>query len=692
MGMGIVKTHHSAHHIWYLLPFLLLGLAIYSNTLEVPFYFDDLSNIVENTHIRLSRFTVEGLKEAAFQGLSSSRPVANISFALNYLVHGYDKEGYHIVNIFVHILSGIFLYLFIRRTLCLSSFGSAKISNPSIIAFCGAVIWFVHPVHTQSVTYVVQRMNSLASMFYILSFLLYVHGRLKERSRSKWAWFLGAAFVGMLSAGSKQIAVTLPFFILLYEWYFFHDLKKAWARKFVAYLIGPIVVLATLAYFYIGVNPLRILFSTSGDVEFSAVERLLTQFRVVIYYISLLFYPHPSRLNLDYDFIASRSLIDPITTFFSLMAVIGLFGLALYLAKRDRLMSFCILWFLGNLVLESFVAGLEMVYEHRTYLPSMLIFLPIVLLGYKYWKRKKLALVAVAIIVVVFSMWTYERNNIWLDPIAFWRSCAEKSIQKARPCLNLASALASRGRVDEAIPHYEEALRRRPGYEHAHIGLGSALVRKGRLDEALSHYLEALRIRPEHAMVHYGLGVVYSRRGDFDEAIVHYGKAVQIRPDHVKALNGLGVALAKQGRLDEAISYYRKALRVDPEHEKARRNLRNILMMSERSGQTDVNRISAEAGESGGVKALNARGETHYNLGVVLVRLNRLDEARDHYLQAIRLRPEYVEAHNNVGIVFGRQGQLDKAVEHFTKALRVNPDFAEARKNLQRAQSLRGQQ
>jgi protein O-mannosyl-transferase len=392
----------------------------------------------------------------------------------------------------------------------------------------------------------------------------------------RWAWYAGAFGVGVLSAGTKQIAATLPFFVLLYEWYFFRGLERVWAKRFFLYLIGPVIALVILSVLYTGLNPFQKLLSTSVDVDYSVVERFLTQFRVVFHYISLLVYPHPSRLNLDYDFLVSQSLFQPVSTFFSVMGVIGLSGLAIFLAKRHRLASFCILWFLGNLVIESFVASLEMVYEHRTYLPSMFVFTPVVVTVYRYGKYKTAALAAAAIIVTVFSVWTYERNRVWSDPVALWRGCAEKSTKKARPFLNLASALASRGRVDKAIPYYREAIRRRPDYEHAHIGLGSALIHKGRLDEALDHYLEALRIRPEHAMVHYGLGVVNARRGELGNAVRHYKKALALKADYAKAMNGLGVVAAKQGRWNNAVRHFKKGLRIKPDFSRARKNLQRM--------------------------------------------------------------------------------------------------------------------
>ena len=227
----------AAKSVTIVLLFTLLGAGIYSNTLKVPFIFDDV-HIYENPHIRIT--TLSDIGKAGFNSssfkTSSLRPVAYISFALNYYFHQYNLVGYHVVNIIIHILTGIFLYFFIKTTLIISIPQSANRSNsesldPSFIAFGAALVWLVHPVHTQSVTYIIQRMNSMAAMLYILSFFLYIKGRLAKNGNKSWLWFAGSAVAWLLSLCCKQISATLPFFIFLYEWYFFQDLSRDWFNR-----------------------------------------------------------------------------------------------------------------------------------------------------------------------------------------------------------------------------------------------------------------------------------------------------------------------------------------------------------------------------------------------------------------------------------------------------------------------------
>ncbi len=238
-----------------------------------------------------------------------------------------------------------------------------------------------------------------------------------------------------------------------------------------------------------------------------------------IFYITLLIFPHPSRLNLDHDFSISHSLVDPVTTMLSIGAIVGLIGLAIYMAKKERLLSFCILWFLGNLVIESSVIGLEIIFEHRTYLPSMLLGLMGVTLAYRHIRRKRIWIGVLCAVVMLFSFWTYERNKVWRSEITLWKDSVAKSPLKARPHNNLGVALANQKRFKEAMGHFDEALRIKPDYADVHNNVGAALARAGKVDEAISAYSEALRLKPEDADANSNMGVALISQGKLKEAI-----------------------------------------------------------------------------------------------------------------------------------------------------------------------------
>lgn len=629
-----------------LLFFAVIIFLLYSNTLGSPFLFDDVPNIEENHSIRLTKLTLGGIAEAGFKSVSSSRPVANISFALNYYFHQYDVTGYHVVNILIHIITGILVYFFIQATLRIPIL-RARYGHYKWMPLFSAVIWLVHPVQTQSVSYIVQRMNSMAALFYVLSFYLYVKARVAEGNRKKWMLFAGCIISGILALGCKEIAATLPLFIFLYEWYFFQDMKRAWLKRYVFYWGGMLILLGVIGLIYLGGHPFERIMSSYQTRDFTMAERVLTEFRVVIYYMSLLIFPHPSRLNLEHDFTVSHSLIDPLTTLCSLVAIIGLTVLAGYIAKKERLVSFCMLWFLGNLVIESSVFGLEILFEHRMYLPSMLFILMAVALAYRYIKIQWLRAGLLCIMVTVFSFWTYSRNTVWSDDVALWKDCVKKSPKKARPYNNLGNALISRGKHHEAITNYSKAVQVDPDYAEAHYNLGIALSGQGKYQEAMNHYFEAVRISPDHAEAHYNLGNALTHQARNKEAIRHYSEAARIKPDYLKAHNNLGNALASQGNVKEAVEHYFEVLRIDPDY-----------------------------------------ADAHYNLGNALIRQGKLNKAMEHYYKALKSKPDFAEVHNNLGIILQKQGKLKEAVSHYSEAVRIKPGYEDAHQNLKRASEL----
>ena len=300
------------------------------------------------------------------------------------------------------------------------------------------------------------------------------------------------------------------------------------------------------------------------------LERVLTQLRVIILYINLLFYPHPSRLNVDHDLPISSSLFSPFTTFLSLLFIIGLLILAIFLMRRNRLVSYALFWFFGNLVIESSIIPLVLVFEHRLYLPSMGPIILIVGLCVRMPKieLKKWGTAVIVSLILLFSYWTYERTFVWRGPVSLWLDAAKKSPHKTRPLFKLGDFYVKKGWLDEAIAKYEQVLNINPNYAEAHNNLGVAYYKKGRLDEAISEHKQALTIHPDYAMFYKNLGLAYVKKGKLDEAISEFKKALAINPNYARAHFGLGVAYHNKGNYQLAIAHCDKAIKlgysVDP--------------------------------------------------------------------------------------------------------------------------------
>jgi tetratricopeptide (TPR) repeat protein len=552
----------------------VLVIFAYMGALTGPFVFDDEHNITENRRIRITRLDSDGLYAAAFQSPLPNRPVANLSFALNFYFNGYNVVGYRIINILIHVINGFLLFGLARATLQTPALEGSG-AKSAYVAAAAALLWMLHPLHTQSVAYVVQRMTSLAVLFYLLAMLGYVRGRLLPASdRRRIFLFAGGGIAGLLALGSKEIAATLPAFIFLYEWYFFQGLRPDWLRRNLPGLAAVGILTLAIALLYLGArSPVAKILDPYSDGGMSAGQRLLTQLRVVCFYISLMFWPAPSRLNLDHDFPFSLSLLEPTATLPALLALVGLLAIAVFIARRDALSSYAILWFLGNLVIESSVIRLETVFEHRTYLPSVMPLVALTTLLFRALRRKWAAAALLALVALCWTGWTWQRSQVWGDALLLWQDCVNKSPRKARPYNNLGSALAGLGRLPEAAAHFRKAIELKPNYGDARYNLGFALVRLGRLEDGTQQLEEAVRLEPENFMALNNLGVAYLLQQNYPEATRHLQKAVELDSTYETARNNLAVALKHQGDLKGAIHHLEEAVRINPNYAEAFNNL-----------------------------------------------------------------------------------------------------------------------
>jgi len=366
------KRQSSLRHLIAIALIAGVALVAYSNTFHVPFHFDDRPNIVENPNVQFTVLTWDRLERLIKNTYKVTiRVFSYFTFALNYYFGGFNVFGYHLVNFFIHIASGIFLYWFLMLTFNLPSLKEKYGPISYKVALFSSLIFISHPIQTQSVTYIVQRMASMAGMFYLLSFILYIKGRLST-GVPRVFYFGGTVLSYLLGVFSKENVAILPLFIVLYEFYFFQNFDLSPRGKRILFaLIGSLLVLGAFGFVLWGKRYIDLTIEGFQDRPFTMLERVLTQPRVVLYYVTLLVFPHPSRFNLDYDFPISKTLLNPPTTLISILIIAGLIGYSIWTAKKRPVLSFCILWYFGNLVIESSIFPLEMVYEHRLYLPAV---------------------------------------------------------------------------------------------------------------------------------------------------------------------------------------------------------------------------------------------------------------------------------------------------------------------------------
>ncbi len=496
-------------------------LAAYGNSFRAPFTFDDLDNFVNRSSMKWTALSLANLERTTRDNLHRNRVLPNISFGLNYYFGRGDVRGYHLVNVVIHIANALLLYALFIRLLSLNNTLSLPGPPVSEVAFFAALIWALHPLQTNGVTYLVQRMTSMAALFYLASLLAYLAARTSPGGPGRRLVLFATAFsCGILALLSKETSVLLPFMILACELFFLRRAEGGAGRgRLVTGLVLALFLLGLAAWLYTGPDLVEHLRRVYEQREFTLVERLLTQSRVIFYYLGLIVLPLPSRLNLNHDFPLSRALTDPPQTLLALAGILLLCVLIVGLYRNHRLWSFALLWFLANLLLESTVIPLEIIYEHRLYLPAVMLFVAATATLYRLWRgRQTMLRLGLLFCAVLLAVGTWQRNTVWADNITFWQDVARKSPRLTRPYEHLSSAYLDAKRDREAYDICAAALRHQVSSVHIYNNWGKAAVNLGRVDEGVRLLEVAVRLDPSNGESHYNLGVAYGMQGRSREA------------------------------------------------------------------------------------------------------------------------------------------------------------------------------
>jgi len=673
MSKGGISTSTNALFKYPLvfLTFSLVGLLLYGHTLQVPFYLDDFINIRDRL-CAINSLSPGEFVNATFESFAPRRPLANLSFAMNYYFHGLSLPGYHLVNIVIHVINGILLYLFVLKTITLPGLRH-KCRHPVWAAVLASLLWFVNPVQIQSVTYIVQRMNSMATLFFLCSFLSYVYGRLARKTQARIALLALCALCWVFSMASKEIALTLPGLIFVYEWLFFQDLARAWIKKSAIYVVIGLTGVLTAVYLVYHYTPLSFFTSIFQPRPYTALERFLTEGRVILFYISLLAYPHPGRLNLNHDMAISRSLLDPFTTLLSFAALFVLLVFTILTAKRYRIVAFCMIWFFANVAIEALAAGTEPIFEHRAYLPSMLFFVPFVWVAFRGINKPKIIVPVITALIIVLSFWTYQRNALWMDPVAFWEDAVRKSPYHFRSHANLGMSYLQAKAYDSALKPLQKALTLNPPYPaEIYTNLGLLYLEIGKQDQARQNLERAVSLNPNNFVGLDFLGTLYRKQKSHSEAIRYYRRATTINPKYAPSYYNLGTLYSEMGDTDNAVKTLTQALALRP-------------MWSE--AYSTLGLVRAEKGcfdhaEAALLKAVSINAKDHealFNLAKVYDLTGRYEMAAKTYETLIGISPKDVEAMHNLGIIYLNQlKNIEKATFYFKKALATDPEYDNA--------------
>jgi len=653
-GTNVLKKHY---FLFESIPIKLIFIALlvlisYFPALRSGYIWDD-NALTENLVIR----TNDGLLKIWFSPseiLQESHywPLTYTTFWIEYRFWGLNPFGYHLVNVLIHILNAILLFLILR-----------KLSVP--VAWLASAIFALHPVHIESVAWVIERKDVLSGMFYLLSFLMFIH----FNENKKWGIYALSLLFFICAMLSKSITVSLPLALLLYLYWKSDKIKKSDLLQLIPFLIIAII----LAFF-------DVRFAQQAEdlkLPFSFIDRILIATRAVWFYAWKVLLPInliPIYPRWEIDARAIWQYLFPlllIATFILLWLKRKQFGKApLVLVLYFVVTLGPILGFFDySYMLHSYVA------DRFQYLASIGLIilvssfiLKIFRILYNYQKR--ILYIIIGLLLLVLGILTFQHTKIYKDTrtlfeytisknpeaygaynalgnflleqgkaenaIVYYSKALQIEPNYAQASYNMGLSLDKLGRFQEAIQYYLNTIEISPHFIKAYNNLGNAKFRQGEIEDAEAYYLKALEINPKFADAHFNLGNILNQNGKIDEAISHYLQAIQINPYFVQPYVNLGIVLANQGKVDKAITYFSKAIQIDPNFPDA-----------------------------------------YYNLGISLLQKNKLDEAITQFAKVIEITPNDADAHYNLGNICMKQGNVQQAVIHYKKALQIRPDWKE---------------
>jgi tetratricopeptide (TPR) repeat protein len=633
------------------LPLLIVGagLLAYHNSFSGVFILDDEYHIVENERIRQLW--------PPWPLLDHRRPVVEISLALNYAWGRLDVGGYHVFNVAIHLLAGLTLFGLVRRTLLVERFGQRFARSAHWWALAVALIWVVHPLQTQSVTYVIQRGESMMGLFYLLTLYCTVRGATSVRPA---AWYIGAVIACALGMGCKAVMITAPVVVLLYDWTFLcESVRRAIRRRWPLYagLIATFSIPAVGGLFRsVLAPPADATVSLGfGYEDVTPWQYLMTQSEVLLHYLRLSFWPDP--LCFDYAWPVVDRLREVILPGIVILLLLVVTVWALW---RRWWPGFAGAWFFVILSpTSSFVPIKDVAFEHRMYLPLAGVIVVAVggaaTLGRKLADaldivrpaRRAVGAIAVTAVVATLTYGTVQRNEDYDSRLTMWSKVAALRSNNSRAHLNLGNALFNAD-LERAMQAYERALSLDPSATQARHNLANAALKQGRLEDAVEGYREVVAQEPGYVRAWYNMGNALRRLGRRREAVEAYQAALEIAPDYHDARTNLGLTLAEMGEIEQAIDEYETVLRANADHVGAR-----------------------------------------MNLGAALANAGRLSEAEAQFRIVAETHPNQAAARYRLGVVLSRQGRFDEAVRWLQRALALKPGDAGIRAALAEAQARR---
>ena len=673
----------------YILLISLVCLA-YGNTLHHSFHFDDISSILQKPWIR----GLDKIPDFIFS--YSQRPLVILSFNINYAISGFKEWSYHVFNITFHLLVVVLIYRLGKLIVSQMSEGTTSLVKvPTQMPLLAASIFAVHPLNTQAVTYISSRSSILATIFYLVTVILFFEGLYKKvdkETKTNYVFVVGAAISFGIGFLCKLIVVSLPAILFSYHYYFIsnHNLK-IWLKRQRKWILGVGGFLVTIFLFkkIYGDGLLR-----ASLVDVTAWDYFRTQLGVIPleYFRKMLF---PFNLTIDTNF-------QVVKHWGSLVAIGGLIILGVFSivwiklsqvkkqSKKYGPEAFGLIWIVITLSpTSSFIPLLDMAAEHRTYLPlvGFSIFLSSLLIRLKSFikksievgtsdicSNKKMLRVSVALILLVlasFLVGTRERNKVWKDEVSLWADAKQKAPFLIRPYNNLGEAYDKIGKYDLAIEEFEAALRLNPNYFFALSNLGNIYGKKKEYGQAISYTQKALQQKPDYAPGHYNLAKALHMTGNRDKAMSSYRLAIKYNPYFEEAFFNLGFLAIERKQFEEAIDNFKSFLKMQPRHPKAHFGLATSYAMMGKQEEAKQYYENAIAYDPEFLSPYINLANLHMTTGNTM-------EAKNLLKMVLLKNPNLAGVHKNLGLILMQEKDMNNASEHFREYLRLMPTASDA--------------
>ena len=652
------------------------------------------------------RFLSEVLKPSTVAGYY--QPLAMISLMLDYAMGGRSDNllPFHITSLCLHVINTLLIIVFLYKL-----FGSVW---PAVIA---GLLFGLHPMTVEPIPWVSERKTLLAMFFALWCLIIYVRYAHSGDRR----YLVGCVVMYVLALLSKPTTVPLAVLLLLLDYWPLKRFGKAAILEKV-----PLFIIMVISVFITVVSQSRSAGGVLMPTEYEPVRIPLVICHNIIFYLYKIVWP--VKLTSHYPIPIPFEFSHP-AVFSGVIGTVIFLSLLLMSHRWTRAMLTGWLFFFVGMLPTMGIIGFTNVLasDKYAYFPSVGLLMVLALFFEKtrgYVPNKSASrifgvggsmvrrvIVAVIIVLIAGSEFivTHRYLYYWQDSERLYRYMLGLAPNSASVHLDLANIVLKKGRREEAIKHYKEAikhggnlveayfnlgftyflegrydealeqysavLKMKESYGRIHYHIANALMKKGENDKAIEYYNEALRRRPDDAEAYNNLALVLVAEGKIDEAIKNYNKCLEINSESVEVLNNLGNALAKQGRYEEAAGHLKRALSLDRNFEVTYYNLGNALSQMGRNGEAVV--YFREA-----VRLRQGDADAHYGLGLVLDRLEEFDEAVKHYQRAIELKADYAEAYYRLGVIFANRQDIDKAIEQFERVLRIYPEDAEMHYNV----------